>query len=115
MYSYQLAHVNTNINADCSNLAQGEPLCLGITGQDCTTTHVIVSGDGCYDLATTAGTDLTTLYANNPNVNADCSNIYPDEVSTNLHYAFAQLLNITRGRFSARQPSSSAIINCYGR
>ena len=49
-------------------------------GQDCDTTHVIVSGDFCASVADTAGIDMNTLLANNPNVNSDCSNIYPDEV-----------------------------------
>lgn len=79
--TFQLPHANpTGINADCSNLALGQPLCLGITGQDCTQTHVVISGEGCWQIATDAGTDLTTLLANNPNVNEACSNIYPGEV-----------------------------------
>ena len=49
-------------------------------GQDCDTTHVIVSVDFCASVADTAGIDVNTLLANNPNVNSDCSNIYPDEV-----------------------------------
>lgn len=61
-----------------------QPLCLGITGQDCTSIHVVASGDGCWQIATDAGTDLTTLLANNPNVADDCSNIYPGEVSRGL-------------------------------
>lgn len=68
-----------------------KPLCLGINGQDCTSVHVVASGDGCWQIATDAGTDVTTLLANNKNVNADCSNIYPDEVShiSSAIYRFA--------------------------
>ena len=53
---------------------------MGVVGQDCTTTHTVVSGDLCTSIASAAGIDASTLLANNPNVNSDCSNIYPDEV-----------------------------------
>ncbi|KAJ7572894.1 hypothetical protein C8J56DRAFT_1060323 [Mycena floridula] len=79
--TYQLAIVNSDkIDAACDNLALGEPLCLGNVGEDCTDVHVVVSGDGCFAIAQEAGTDLETLFANNPNVASDCSNIYPGEV-----------------------------------
>ncbi|KAI0785940.1 hypothetical protein C8Q75DRAFT_294400 [Abortiporus biennis] len=78
--TFQLAHVNSNIDPLCDNLALGEPLCLGITGQDCQTIHVVQSGDFCALIATEAGIDTSTLLANNPNVLSDCSNIYPGEV-----------------------------------
>ncbi|EIM84046.1 uncharacterized protein STEHIDRAFT_61989 [Stereum hirsutum FP-91666 SS1] len=78
--TFQLANANPTINADCSNLALGEPLCLGITGQDCTTTHVVSSGETCTSIADGAGIAFSLLVGNNPNVNADCSNIYPGEV-----------------------------------
>jgi hypothetical protein len=57
-----------------------KPLCLGLQGEDCATTHTVVAGDGCWQIANDAGTDLNTLFANNPNVAEDCSNIYPGEV-----------------------------------
>ncbi|EIM84050.1 uncharacterized protein STEHIDRAFT_170450 [Stereum hirsutum FP-91666 SS1] len=78
--TYQLAAANPEINADCSNLFPGETLCLGLTGQDCTSTAVITSGDSCASIAATAGIADSTLLANNPNVNAECTNIYPNEV-----------------------------------
>ncbi|KAK0455681.1 uncharacterized protein EV420DRAFT_556418 [Desarmillaria tabescens] len=78
---YQLASVNTNINAGCTNLALGEILCLGITGQDCMDTYVIVSGDNCVAIAAAEGTTYDILLANNPNVDATCANIYLGEVS----------------------------------
>ncbi|KAI9060399.1 carbohydrate-binding module family 50 protein [Trametes sanguinea] len=79
--TYQLATVNADkIDAACDNLAVGEPLCLGITGQDCTVVDVVQSGDSCAAIADDAGTTLDILLANNPNVNSDCTNIYPGEV-----------------------------------
>ncbi|KAK0231565.1 hypothetical protein IW262DRAFT_1292431 [Armillaria fumosa] len=78
--TYQLASVNTNINVGCTNLALGEVLCLGITGQDCTDTYVVASGDNCVAIAAAEGTTDDILLANNPNVDATCANIYPGEV-----------------------------------
>ena len=68
------------INADCTNLFPGEELCLGITGQDCEVTPVVVSGDSCFSISQIAGTTTDIILANNPNVDAACDNIYPGEV-----------------------------------
>lgn len=57
-----------------------QPLCLGITGQDCQNVTVVQSGDFCALIADNAGIDVTTLLANNPNVNSGCTNIYVGEV-----------------------------------
>ncbi|RPD54489.1 hypothetical protein L226DRAFT_276516 [Lentinus tigrinus ALCF2SS1-7] len=79
--TYQLATVNADkIDPLCDNLFIGEALCLGIRGQDCQVTHVVESGDNCAAIAQTAGTTLDILLANNPNVDSQCSNIYPGEV-----------------------------------
>ncbi|KAF5361125.1 hypothetical protein D9758_009073 [Tetrapyrgos nigripes] len=79
--TFQLANANQGvINADCSNLAVGMPLCLGDLGKDCSTVTVVKSGDECATIANKAGIPLATLLHNNPNVDADCSNIYPGEV-----------------------------------
>ncbi|KAF7970836.1 hypothetical protein HWV62_22788, partial [Athelia sp. TMB] len=59
-----------------------QPLCLGLTGHDCTETHTVASGDNCYAIALDANIAETVLFANNPNVNAACTNIYPGEVIT---------------------------------
>ncbi|EGN92937.1 hypothetical protein SERLA73DRAFT_116577 [Serpula lacrymans var. lacrymans S7.3] len=77
--TYQLATVN-NLNAACANLYAGDQICLGITGQDCTTTYVVQSGDACGVIAANFGIPLSTLLANNPNVNSACTNIYSGEV-----------------------------------
>ncbi|EPQ51676.1 hypothetical protein GLOTRDRAFT_123194 [Gloeophyllum trabeum ATCC 11539] len=86
---YQLAFVNQGrIDAACDNLALGEPLCLGIQGQDCGSVHVVYSGDSCLNIVDSTGVSLTTLLANNPNVNAECSNIYPGEVLCTANQVF---------------------------
>ena len=80
--SYQLATVNEGIiNEACDNLPVDQTICLGITGQDCTTTYTVQSeGETCDDIAQAAGIDTTTLLANNPNVNEGCTNVGVGEV-----------------------------------
>ncbi|KAF8189635.1 hypothetical protein BJ912DRAFT_965962 [Pholiota molesta] len=79
--TYQLATVNSAIiDPTCSNLFVGEVICLGLVGQDCTTVAVVQSGSGCADIAAQANITTPVLLANNPNVDADCTNIYPGEV-----------------------------------
>ncbi|KAF8148866.1 hypothetical protein B0H34DRAFT_201220 [Crassisporium funariophilum] len=79
--THQLATVNSAIvNPACDNLFVGEVLCLGLVGQDCSTVQVVQSGQGCDTITTAANITFATLVANNPNVNADCTNIYPGEV-----------------------------------
>ncbi|KAL5497774.1 hypothetical protein ACEPAH_2705 [Sanghuangporus vaninii] len=78
--NFQLSFVNTQINSDCTNLFPGEELCLGIVGQDCTTTAVVNSNDTCPSIEAAARISDATLKANNPNINADCSNIAVGEV-----------------------------------
>jgi hypothetical protein len=100
--SYQLATVNSGtIDAACDNLSVGmvscvtprccqhpftdldlcyQSICLGLAGQDCSSTHVMVYGETCDQIASDAGTTLALLLENNPNVNSACTNIYPEEV-----------------------------------
>ena len=61
-----------------------QTICLGVTGQDCQTIHVVAEGDFCASIADVAGIDVSTLLANNPNVNSDCSNIGIGEVSPKI-------------------------------
>ena len=78
---YQLSTINPHINAECTNLRLGEKLCLGYPGQDCTTTYVVKAGDTCDSVEKAAGVDTTTFYANNPQLDDKCSNMYVGEVS----------------------------------
>ncbi|KAI0066417.1 hypothetical protein BV25DRAFT_1835480 [Artomyces pyxidatus] len=88
--TFQLATVNSAIvDPACDNLAVGEVLCLGIVGQDCNITDVVQSGDSCGLITDATGIPLSTLLTNNPNINTDCSNIYPGEVLCTSSQVFA--------------------------
>ncbi|TFK24237.1 hypothetical protein FA15DRAFT_669781 [Coprinopsis marcescibilis] len=79
--TYQLAAVNAGIvNALCTNLWVGQIICLAREGLDCSPVIKVVMLDTCESIATAAGITFERLLANNPNLNADCSNLYPDEV-----------------------------------
>ncbi|KAF8836213.1 hypothetical protein BDN67DRAFT_1005511 [Paxillus ammoniavirescens] len=80
-YSYQLAAVNAGIiDPACQNLAIGEILCLGLTGQDCQTTYVARFGQTCVDIAGSYNISKNTLLTNNPNLGQSCTKLYADEV-----------------------------------
>jgi len=79
--TYQLAVNNIQkINAQCTNLMPGEELCLGYAGEDCKTTYVVKPDDTCEGVAGQAGTTITILKMNNPQIDGECSNIYIGEV-----------------------------------
>ncbi|KAI0257003.1 hypothetical protein BJV78DRAFT_1109770, partial [Lactifluus subvellereus] len=79
--TFQLANANNGvIDPLCDNLFPGEVLCLGLQNKDCTTVAVVQSGNWCSTIAGAAGIPVTTLLANNPNVNSGCTNLYPGEV-----------------------------------
>ncbi|KAK0492775.1 hypothetical protein EDD18DRAFT_1182643 [Armillaria luteobubalina] len=78
--TFQLAHVNPAIDALCNNLQIGQVLCLGITGQDCNQTEIVMSGDSCSGIALANDIGLATLLVNNRNVNSACSNLLLDTV-----------------------------------
>jgi LysM repeat protein len=78
--TFQLAAVNPEIDAGCSNLAIDQVLCLGTEGEDCTTTYVVKPLDTCDGISQFAGINNTILYANNPNIDSECTNIYIGEV-----------------------------------
>ncbi|KAJ3484280.1 hypothetical protein NLI96_g5750 [Meripilus lineatus] len=79
--TYQLAVVNIDkIDSECSNLIPGDQLCLGTEGQDCTQTYVVKPGDICEDVANNHRINATVFYQNNPQLNADCDNLYDGEV-----------------------------------
>jgi LysM repeat protein len=79
--TYQLAVINYGIvNEDCTNITPGQKICLGYQGEDCTTVYTVVKGDTCDAIATTHNINTTLLYENNPQIDAECSNIYVGEV-----------------------------------
>ena len=78
--SYQLAVTNPQIDGSCNNLQPGQSICLGYQGQDCQTTYVVKGGDSCDQIVGNHGINSTMLWANNAQINADCTNIYIGEV-----------------------------------
>ncbi|KAI0824141.1 hypothetical protein BC628DRAFT_1379985 [Trametes gibbosa] len=78
--TYQLAVVNPTIDASCTNLQTGQVICLGTEGEDCKTTHVVHPDDTCDLLTGIYNINSTVLYANNPQIDADCNNLYIGEV-----------------------------------
>ncbi|KAK7937862.1 uncharacterized protein PG986_014730 [Apiospora aurea] len=47
----------------------------GMVGS-CTAFHLVVSGDGCYDIAVSAGVSLDDFYSWNPSVGSDCGSLW---------------------------------------
>lgn len=84
--SYQL-YVNNiqSVNAECSNLTPGQSLCLGTSGEDCTTTYIVKPDDTCELITNAAGINGTILSLNNPQIDKECSNIYIGQVRFPLH------------------------------
>jgi LysM repeat protein len=79
--TFQLAALNDGkMNDGCTNLAAGVELCLGNTGEDCTTTYTVKAGDTCNAIMNAAGVNSTVLYLNNPQIDEECTNIYVGEV-----------------------------------
>jgi len=79
--TYQLGLLNDNIiDPDCKNLHHGDDICIGTLGEDCETTYVVGLGDTCLGIQEAWGINSTILYANNPQINEECDNIYVGEV-----------------------------------
>ena len=79
--TYQLGALNAGvINERCSNLVPGQEICLGTTEVDCQDTIVVIPGHTCAAIWKEAGADKDAFFANNPQVEKDCKNIYVDEV-----------------------------------
>ncbi|KIY50219.1 hypothetical protein FISHEDRAFT_17040, partial [Fistulina hepatica ATCC 64428] len=78
--TFQLAYLNSAIDANCSNLYINETLCLGLTGEDCTSTYVVGTNDTCESISNSTGVNTTMIYFNNPQIDDECSNIYLSEV-----------------------------------
>ena len=72
--------MNPDIDDLCHNLQVGQVLCLGTKDEDCTTTRVVESGDSCDSIMQAASINSTVLYHNNPQLDADCTNLYVGEV-----------------------------------
>lgn len=97
---------NPAVGSDCASLWPDYYVCTGISGtatttvattttatgngvitptptqagmvSDCGDFYLVVSGDGCYDIAANAGISLDDFYAWNPAVGSDCASLWPD-------------------------------------
>ncbi|EIM83867.1 uncharacterized protein STEHIDRAFT_82762 [Stereum hirsutum FP-91666 SS1] len=79
--TYQISVVNDGIiNSNCTDLTPDQSICLGYSGEDCTTTHVVAANETCDDITTAAGINSTMLFLNNPQIDTACDNIYIGEV-----------------------------------
>lgn len=79
--TFQLALVNSAVIAEnCDNLMPNQTVCLGITGTDCTKVYTVKPNDSCGGIQSIYGISNETLWANNPQIDRECSNIYVNEV-----------------------------------
>ncbi|KAI8995312.1 hypothetical protein BD414DRAFT_479180 [Trametes punicea] len=79
--TYQLAIVNAHIiDSSCNNLVPGQVLCLGTEGEDCKSTHVVQQDETCDSITSIYNINATMLYANNPQLDSQCDNLYVGEV-----------------------------------
>ncbi|KAI0757211.1 hypothetical protein C8Q80DRAFT_84122 [Daedaleopsis nitida] len=94
--TYQLAAVNPDIDDLCNNLQVNQVLCLGTEGEDCTTTHIVQTGESCEAITGTYGINSTMLNHNNPQLDAECDNLYVGEVICVANAALAPSLQAHR-------------------
>jgi hypothetical protein len=79
--TYQLGAINPGrINAACTNLIPGSSICLGTEGEDCAETLVVTPNLTCEQIYAASQINSTIFAFNNPQVDAECSNIYIGEV-----------------------------------
>ncbi|KAJ7654787.1 hypothetical protein B0H17DRAFT_1163488 [Mycena rosella] len=79
--TYQLKTINAGyIDAGCGNLIPGDDICIGYAAEDCSTTYVVVPDDTCEAITAAHGIADEILRTNNPQINAECDNIYIGEV-----------------------------------
>ncbi|KAL9936299.1 hypothetical protein V8E36_005141 [Tilletia maclaganii] len=77
---YNLQQLNSNKTSLCSSLQSGTGICVDGTSNNCGAVATVASDQSCSDIATKYNTTFANLRTLNPNVNADCFNIYPGEV-----------------------------------
>ncbi|KAF9455898.1 hypothetical protein BDZ94DRAFT_1178953 [Collybia nuda] len=78
---YWLGLLNPAINANCSNLVGGTALCIDSAINTCGAVYAVKGTEGaCIGIASTLRIPFETLLNLNPNVNAQCTNIYVGEV-----------------------------------
>jgi len=88
--TWQMAVLNSDaVKNDCGSLQPGQNLCIGSQGQDCQTTHVVQAGDTCSAVVAKANINMTMFMSNNPQIDADCTNMYIGEVMCVANFANA--------------------------
>lgn len=88
--TWQMAVLNSDaVKNDCSSLQPGQNLCIGSQGQDCQDTHVVQAGDTCSAVVAKANINMTMFMSNNPQIDADCTNMYIGEVMCVANFANA--------------------------
>ncbi|KAI9632380.1 uncharacterized protein MKK02DRAFT_30209 [Dioszegia hungarica] len=79
--TFQLALVNeASIAENCDNLMPNSTVCLGHAGTDCTKVYTVQPNDTCAWIQSVYGISNETLWSNNPQIDATCSNVYVNEV-----------------------------------
>ena len=118
--TYQLALVNSPaVDAGCTNIQPGQELCLGWKSMDCSTTHTVIMGDTCLGITSQYNIQLSTLYTNNPQVDADtCNNIYVGEVlcvaAQEFSYPWVQLPSSAPSSISKNSNGGGATASSSG-
>ncbi|KAF9073609.1 hypothetical protein BDP27DRAFT_1360220 [Rhodocollybia butyracea] len=76
-----LETANPQINSDCTNLDIGEVLCIP-AAPTCPSgvTYVVQSGDVCINIANMFNTTVEALDLSNPQIDANCDNLFVGEV-----------------------------------
>ncbi|KAL0571626.1 hypothetical protein V5O48_010333 [Marasmius crinis-equi] len=71
---------NINPAGTCSSLVAGQQICVNSPSNKCVSVYLVSGTEGgCTNIATSHGITFARLRELNPNVDADCTNIYPGE------------------------------------
>ncbi|KIJ56418.1 carbohydrate-binding module family 50 protein [Sphaerobolus stellatus SS14] len=76
--SFAVPLINPNIS--CSALVANDFICVASPQINCSKVVTVESGDSCTGIATSSNITVNQLVSLNPNVNVNCTNIFPGEV-----------------------------------
>ncbi|KIJ25840.1 carbohydrate-binding module family 50 protein [Sphaerobolus stellatus SS14] len=76
--SFAVPLINPNIS--CSALVANDFICVASPQINCSKVNTVKSGDSCTGIATSSNITVNQLVSLNPNVNVNCTNIFPGEV-----------------------------------
>ncbi|KAG5637273.1 hypothetical protein H0H81_005167 [Sphagnurus paluster] len=81
MHTHVAPQLNPTINAACTNLIGGTAICTDSALNNCGSVYAVKGTEGgCAGIATALKITLAQLLSLNPNVNAQCTNIYVGEM-----------------------------------